>query len=330
MSEPLLRACELSVSRGRREVLHSVDLKLWAGELVALLGPNGAGKSTLLDALAGALEPTAGTVEHRGRVAIALQSAELARRSVQANMLVALAWWGVPREHRRQRARAALEAINAAHLAGRQAGTLSGGERRRVHLARVLAVAPDVLLLDEPFAGLDAEVRAALLQDAERALRAPGRATLVVVHDRAEAWALADRLLILIDGRIVADGSPRDLLARPPSALVARFLGYDGELRIDGGDGDGQVILTRPANVRLDPDGDHAATVTRALALEDGMRLELTLARGHGRLYTTAELPAPRVGDPVRVRVDGGASFPGDRLGEHAVENLVERGVEDR
>ena len=119
-------------------------------------------------------------------------------------------------------------------------------------------------------------------------------------------------------------------MARPPSALVARFLGYDGELRIDPGDGDGQVILTRPANVRLDPDGDHAATVTRALALEDGMRLELTLARGHGRLYTTAELPAPRVGDPVRVRVDGGASFPGDRLGEHAVENLVERGVEDR
>ena len=134
----------------------------------------------------------------------------MARRSVLANLTAALGWWGVPRAQRAQRAREALEAIGAGHLAQRPATALSGGERRRVHLARVLAVRPDVLLLDEPFAGLDPEVRAALLQDAERALRSPERATLVVVHDRAEAWALADRLLILIDGRIVADGPPRD------------------------------------------------------------------------------------------------------------------------
>jgi ABC-type sulfate/molybdate transport systems ATPase subunit len=302
-AEPLLRATGLTVARGRREVLHGLDLELAPGELVALLGPNGAGKSTLLEALSGGLEPASGTIARSGRVALALQSAEMARRSVRANLIAALGWWGVPRAQRGRRADEALAAMGAEHLARRQATALSGGERRRVHLARVLAVAPDVLLLDEPFAGLDAEVRAALLQDAERALRSPERATLVVVHDRAEAWALADRLLILIDGRIVADGAPRVLLADPPTALVARFLGYDGELRTETGD----LILTRPAHVVLDPSGPLAATVTRAVPLEDGFRLELTVPGG--RLYATADLPAPTVGDRVHVRIDGGARY---------------------
>ena len=299
---PLLDASGLTVARGTRTVLHDVDLELRAGELVALLGPNGAGKSTLLDALSGALAPAAGSIERHGSVAVALQSAEMARRSVLANLTVALGWWGVPRRERAPRAREALAAIGAGHLATRPATALSGGERRRVHLARVLAVRPDVLLLDEPFAGLDPEVRAALLQDAERALRSPARATLVVVHDRAEAWALADRLLILIDGRIVADGAPASLLSAPPSALVARFLGYDGELR-DADD----LLLTRAAHVTLDADGSHVATVARLIPLQDGVRLELTLP--HGKLYTVAQLPAPRVGDTVRVRVDGGVRF---------------------
>jgi ABC-type sulfate/molybdate transport systems ATPase subunit len=299
---PLLRATGLTVARGARTVLRDVDLQLRGGELVALLGPNGAGKSTLLDALSGTLAPAGGSIERHGSVAVALQSAEMARRSVLANLTAALGWWGVPRPQRAQRAREALEAIGAGHLAQRPATALSGGERRRVHLARVLAVRPDVLLLDEPFAGLDPEVRAALLSDAERALRSPERATLVVVHDRAEAWALADRLLILIEGRIVADGPPATLLSTPPSALVARFLGYDGELR----DGDG-LLLTRAAHVTIDDAGPYAATVARVIPLQDGVRLELTLA--HGRLYATTELPAPRAGDTVRVRVDGGARF---------------------
>jgi ABC-type sugar transport system ATPase subunit len=160
-----------------------------------------------------------------------------------------------------------------------------------------------VLLLDEPFAGLDAEVRGSLLEDALSALRSSTRATLIVVHDRAEAWALADRLLILIDGRLVASGPPRELLERPPSVEVARFLGFDGSLE-DGGD----VLMTRPAHVVLDPSGPLEGRVTRAIPLEDGMRLELEL--DHGRLYAVAPLPAPQPGETVRLRVDGGARFP--------------------
>jgi hypothetical protein len=171
-----------------------------------------------------------------------------------------------------------------------------------VHLARALAVAPDVLLLDEPFAGLDAETRGVLLADALSALRSESRATLVVVHDRAEAWALADRLLVMIDGRLAAAGAPRELLEHPPTAEVARFLGYDGALR-DGG----ELLLTRPPHVAIDPAGPLAARVVGAVALEDGFRLELELETG--RVFCVAPLPAPRVGDDVRLRVGGGARF---------------------
>jgi ABC-type nitrate/sulfonate/bicarbonate transport system ATPase subunit len=271
-----------------------------------MLGPNGAGKTTLLDALSGGLPPASGTVDRRGRVAVALQAPDLARRTVLANVTLALAWWGVPRAQRTARARGALAAMGVGHLAQRRAATLSGGERRRVHLARALAVSPDILMLDEPFAGLDAETRSNLLEDAMSALRSDSRATLVVVHDRAEAWALADRLLILIDGELVAAGPPRELLESPPNMTVARFLGFDGWLE----EGD-EVLLTRPANVAIDPHGALVARVTRAVALEDGVRLELDLDQG--RLYGVASLPAPRVGDAVRVAVNGGVRFP---LGE--------------
>ena len=299
----LLRCERLTVRRGKRDVVTDVSAELRAGEIVALLGPNGAGKSTLLDALAGALPAAHGRVERQGRVAIALQSPDLARRTVLANVMLALAWWGVPRPERAQRAREALQAIGADHLARRRAATLSGGERRRVHLARAIAVRPDVLLLDEPFAGLDAEVRSNLLEDALSALRSSTRATLVVVHDRAEAWALADRLLILLNGRLAAAGPPRELLERPPSMAVARFLGFDGSLE-DGH----ELLLTRPAHVALDPAGSLEARVTRTVTLEDGIRLELEL--DHGRLYTVAPLPAPRPGEHIRVRIDGGVRFP--------------------
>ncbi|HKO27161.1 MAG TPA: ABC transporter ATP-binding protein [Solirubrobacteraceae bacterium] len=300
---PVLLRCEqLTVRRGRREVVRDVSAELRPGEIVALLGPNGAGKSTLLDALAGALPAASGRIERHGRVAIALQAPDLARRSVLANVILALAWWGVPRAERSGRAREALRAIAAEHLAARPAATLSGGERRRVHLARAIAVRPDVLLLDEPFAGLDAEVRASLLEDALSALRSTTRATLVVVHDRAEAWALADRLLIMIDGRVVASGPPRQLLERPPSVEVARFLGFDG--RLDDGR---EVVLTRPAHVVLDPSGPLEGRVTRVVPLEDGVRLEVELE--DGRLYTVGPLPGPRPGDTIRVRIDGGARF---------------------
>lgn len=302
---PLLAAADLGVRRGRTEVLRGVDLAVGKGEVVAVLGPNGVGKSTLLRALGGLIRPYAGRVERHGRVATALQSPDLARGSARTNVELALAWWGVPRRQRRARAVEALASMRAGHLAGRWGAAMSGGEQRRVHLARAVAVRPDVLLLDEPFAGLDAATRAELLDDTGSVLREHAGAVVVVVHDRAEAWALADRLVVMLDGRVAAQGQPRELLEHPPSPGVARFLGFTGEIR----QGD-HVLLTRPGHVVVDPDGDLTATVTRSVPLEDGSRLELAVTGG--QVAAMVPFMPVRVGDQVRVRVIGGARFPAE------------------
>jgi ABC-type sulfate/molybdate transport systems ATPase subunit len=205
----------------------------------------------------------------------------------------ALAWWGIPRAQRRARALEALSAIGASHLAERSARSLSGGEARRVHLARGLAVGAPLLLLDEPFAGLDPSTRADLLFDAGTALRAAGRAALVVVHDRAEAWALADRVVILLDGRVAADGPPSRIFDRPPSPAVAAFVGFEGTLRERDG-----VRMLRASDVVLDPTGPLEATVRRSIPLADGARLELDTE--HGRLIADAPAPGPQRGARVR------------------------------
>jgi ABC-type sulfate/molybdate transport systems ATPase subunit len=303
VTEVVLRARGVAVARAGATVVHDVDVDLRRGEVVVLIGPNGAGKSTLLAALAGLLPVSAGTVQRDGRVAAALQAPALARRSAQANVEAALAWWGVPRGERGGRALAALSAIGARHLAERPAGALSGGEARRVHLARGLALAPDALLLDEPFAGLDAPTRADLLYDAASALRDERRATLVVVHDRVEAWALADRVLVVLAGRIAADGPPAAVFGDPPTPEVAAFVGFAGHVEEDGA-----VRMLRPQDVAIDPAGPLRARVSRLVPVEDGVRVELAL--DGGRVVAMAPAPGPRPGDEVGVRLLGGVRFP--------------------
>jgi ABC-type sugar transport system ATPase subunit len=296
-----LQIDDLHVRRGRREVLHGIDLTVEAGEVLAILGPNGAGKSTLLETVGRILPASSGGVSFDGRVATVMQNAGLARRTALANVELALAWWGTPRGERRERALTALASLRAEHLADRAATRLSGGERRRVHLARGLAIRPDLLLLDEPFAGLDPEAHAALLADAGTALRAAAGSVVVVVHDRNEAWALADRIAILVEGRLVATGPPQRLLDAPPTVHVARFLGYDGELRQGG-----RLTLTRPAHIVVDPTGDLEATVTRVLPAVDASHVELAVEQGTLRAVVP---PGAAVGDRLRIRVIGGATF---------------------
>jgi ABC-type nitrate/sulfonate/bicarbonate transport system ATPase subunit len=299
----VLRAGGVAVARAGVEVVRGVDLDLRAGEVVVVIGPNGAGKSTLLAALAGLLPAARGTIERNGRVAAALQAPALANRTARANVEAALAWWGVPRRERGDRALAALQAIGARGLADRPSRALSGGEARRVHLARALALRADALLLDEPFAGLDAPARAELLYDAASALRDARRATLVVVHDRAEAWALAERVVVLLDGAVAADGPAAAVFGTPPTPAVAEFVGFVGRLEESG-----TLRLLRPQDVALDDDGLLRARVTRLVPVEDGVRVELAL--DHGRLVALAPAPGPEPGAEVGVRLLGGVTFP--------------------
>jgi ABC-type sulfate/molybdate transport systems ATPase subunit len=300
---PVVVAHEVRVRLGRTDILHDVDFSIAPGEVVALLGPNGAGKTTLLGALSGRLPVAAGQVERHGRVASVLQTPSLVGRSAVANVELALAWWRVPRPQRRRRAMQALNDMQAGHLAKRRADTLSGGEQRRVHLARAVAVSPDLLLLDEPFDGLDPQAHESLRDDTATVLRAADSAVVIVLHDRADAWAMADRIVVLINGRVQADGAPQDILDHPPTPDVARLLGYDGELSTDSG-----LLLTRPTHVSIDPSGELPATVLRAIGVEDGMRLELQT--GRGRVWTRHAGADVRAGDDVTVTIRGGAEFP--------------------
>jgi ABC-type sugar transport system ATPase subunit len=296
----------LRVARGKRVLLDSVDLELRRGEIVVVLGPNGVGKSTMLSVLAGLLPKAGGTITLHGRVAAALQSPALARRSVRANLELAMGWWGVPRGQRAERVQSALALLHIEHLADRFADRLSGGEARRVHFARALALRSDALLLDEPFAGLDPPTRAELLGDTSAALRDINRATMVVVHDRAEAWALADRLIVLLDGRVAAQGTPHDVLDRPDSIDVARFLGFTGRVR----EADGGWRYVRPPQVALDADGPWQGRVTRRVPEEDGVLCEVALEEGE--LQVRSPYPGPRLDERVTLRIDGGVLFEGD------------------
>ena len=128
-----------------------------------------------------------------------------------------------------------------------------------------------------------------------------------MLHDRGEAWALADRILVMLDGEIAADGPPAEILERPPTRRVAGFLGFVGELEETGG-----TRMLRASQVRVDPTGELTATVSRRVPTEDGVRLELTL--DNGRLTAVAPLPGPVQGEAVRVSTEAGVVFGSDDL----------------
>ncbi|MGW5437605.1 heme ABC transporter ATP-binding protein [Nocardia asteroides] len=232
-----LRATGLSVRRGTRTVLDDVDFQVAAGEIVALVGPNGAGKSSLLAALAGELDATAGTVKLEGHALSHWTHADMARRRAvlpqshavgfpfTAREVVAMGrapWLHTPAADRDDELiAAALAATDVTHLAGRVFPSLSGGERARVALARVLAQDTATLLLDEPTAALDLGHQEAVLRLAADRARA-GTAVVVVVHDLGVAAAYADRVSVLDDGRIAADGPPREVLTRELLTQVYR------------------------------------------------------------------------------------------------------------
>ena len=225
--------------RGGSEILRVDELDVCDGEHVSVLGPNGAGKTTLLRLFAGVDRPASGTVtldgvstarggvELRRQVAYATQQPGLLSTSVRRNVELPLRWRKVPRKERARVAAAALERLRVAHLADRRAHELSGGEQQRVNLARALALDPSVLLLDEPAAGLDAQTRSAFFADLEQAL-ADRTATVVHVSHRAEeALRFADRVVVLVAGRVHQVGAPDALTLRPADASVAALVGYD-------------------------------------------------------------------------------------------------------
>ncbi len=233
-----LRAHGLRKALGGRTVVAGLDLEVRPGEIVGLLGPNGAGKTTSFRMLTGLLRPDAGRVELDGadltglplwsRVLKGLgylpqESSVFRGLTVRENVVVALEGRKAPAGE----ALALLEESGLAHLAGQPAGRLSGGERRRLELTRCLAAAPRIVLLDEPFSGVD-PVAVADLQARIRALAARGIGVLLTDHAVREALGICDRALILDAGEVMVEGSPAEVAAHPHAR--ARYLGSNFEL----------------------------------------------------------------------------------------------------
>jgi len=239
-SAPIVALAGIRLERAPGFVLDVPALGIEAGQVLAVIGPNGSGKSTLLRVIGLLQTPDAGDVRVNGRLAhpahalaerrtmaTVFQAPLLADTTVTANVGLGLRFRGVPAGERHARIARWLERFGIAHLADRRARTLSGGEAQRVALARALVLEPSLLLLDEPFTALDEPSRSALIPELAGILTAERVATVLVTHDRAEAMTLADRVAVLLGGRLHQVGDTATVFQSPVSEEVARFVGVE-------------------------------------------------------------------------------------------------------
>ncbi len=346
---PLLTVENARISFDGVDAVRDVSLTVDTAEVVALLGPSGCGKSTLLRGIAG-LEPlTAGRVLLNGsdlagvpvfRRSFSLMfqdGALFAHRSVAANIGYGLQIAGADRALIRRRVRELLHLVGLEGFGERSVATLSGGQAQRVALARALAPNPRLLLLDEPLAALDAALREQLLVDLRRILAETATPTVFVTHDQDEAFAIADRVALMHDGRIRQQGTPRDVWRHPVDAWSARFVGYTTILDHAGsavlrpllpvglGAAATGPLAVRPSAFWLDPEGAFTGRLLSAVPGPDRSLLILDVD-GIGPVHALgADVPgssddraldqygvAPRLGASVRVRFNaaGAAALP--------------------
>ena len=320
-----------------RNVLSGVDLVVPAGTLTAVLGPSGCGKTTLLRIVAGFEEPDAGSVSidgepmagipvHRRRVGMMPQEGALfPYLSVAGNVAFGLASKGVGR---RRAVAHWLDVVGLAGLADARPHELSGGQQQRVALARALAAEPRVLLLDEPFAALDAGLRGRVREDIAAILRAAGTTAILVTHDQAEALSLADSVALLLNGSVAQHGAPDELYQRPASPAVARFVGVTTELpgvsrsglihsalgihrsRVPVSDGPVLVVL-RPEQLRPGGPGDPGGTIGSRRFYGPVTGLEVVLDDESVLTLHVPGATAPGPGERITVCVhDGVLAYP--------------------
>jgi ABC-type sugar transport system ATPase subunit len=223
----------VSFDRDGRRVIDIPSLRIRNGVTTAILGPNGSGKTTLLRLIAGLERPRTGEVRlagmpaRRGQaLAYMFQEQVFLRRSVRENLEIGLELRGIDRLERRARVDDALARLAITHLADRRADRLSGGEGRRVSLARALCLRASLVLLDEPLQGLDQRTYVRLLDELPPLLAAFDATTILVTHSRDEALRLADDLIVIVNGQVHASGNKKTVVCNPCTREVADVLGY--------------------------------------------------------------------------------------------------------
>jgi len=324
-----------------------ISLSIEDGEFVALLGPSGSGKSTLLRLVGGFLRPDTGTVvigdepvagkgswvppERRNLGMVFQQHAVWPHKTVAENVVYPLKLAKVGRSEREERVREALELVGLEGFADRRPETLSGGQRQRVALARALVGRPAALLLDEPFASLDAALRDRLRVELGTLARQTGVTVIHVTHDRTEALALADRVAVLKEGRLEQVAPPREIYASPKTPFVASFVSDaalipvetvdERRLVVKGGDTTFEVgevlapeglaregvLALRPQDVGLSPGG--AAVIRAAMFMGDSCEAHLEW-EGRGLRARTPAENRLESGDRVQPVFVRGTFFP--------------------
>ncbi|MEU1301189.1 ABC transporter ATP-binding protein [Streptomyces shenzhenensis] len=330
----LLSLTSATVRFGGRTVLDAVDLEVAEHEIVCVLGPSGSGKSTLLRAVAGLQPLDAGRVvldgkdqtgvpAHRREVGLMFQDHQLfPQRDVGGNVAFGLRMRGASKERQQAGVRELLDLVGLPGAARRAVDRLSGGEQQRVALARALAPRPRLLMLDEPLGQLDRSLRERLVVELRELFYRLGTTVLAVTHDQGEAFALADRVVVMRDGRIAQSGTPLEVWQRPADEFVARFLGFEnvvgaqvtgavavtpwGKLPVPEPAPQGRrTLLVRPAGVRLGPaDEGLRCTVTARTFKGTHVAVRLEPADGPRLEAACALRAAPEVGSEVGVGFD--------------------------
>ena len=339
----------LSKRYGDHAVVAGVTLDVADGEFLVLLGPSGCGKTTTLRMIAGFVEPSHGAVRigaidvtylppWRRNTGMVFQSYALfPHMTVAENVAFGLEMRKLTKPEIAARAREALRLVQLDAYADRLPRQLSGGQQQRVALARVLAIRPDVLLLDEPLSNLDAKLREEVRVEIRELQRQLGLTTVMVTHDQEEALTVADRLVVMADGEIRQIGSQRDLYERPANRFVAGFVGRstvlqgrvtapgqfetDGGLRLQspaGGLAGQATLVLRPERISLGAvsgmDNHLSGKVEFVSYLGDVLELHVRLSSADRlvvQLANRGDTPVPAIGDTVAVgwKRDAGMIF---------------------
>ena len=297
MAEPRVSLQGVAKCYGETTALADTDLDIAAGEYVVLLGPSGSGKTTLLSILGGFVEPSAGRVIIDGKDVTGLPAARrptatvfqdyalFPHMSVAANIAFGLAMRGMGKAQRREKAEEMLALVGLKGFGRRGVHQLSGGQRQRVALARAVAVDPAVLLLDEPLGALDLALRRQMQEELVRLQRQLNATFVHVTHDQEEAMSIADRVVVMKDGRIEDVGPPARIYLKPASLFAARFMGENNVL-------EGQVVGSANGQTAVD------TILGRLLAdqpAEPGEKVHVALRPE--QLRFSAELGAQALGD---------------------------------
>lgn len=337
MSAPVVRCSRLTKRFDSVLAVDSVDLEIWPGEIIAVLGKSGCGKTTLLRLMAGLEVPTSGSIEiedqevssskyvippeERGIGMVVQEYALFPHMTASAN--VAFGLRGLDSDSRRARIHEVLDLVQLQDLGGRFPYELSGGQQQRVALARTLAPNPVTVLLDEPFSNLDSSMRQSLRHEVEAILRSQRTAAVLVTHDREEAFAIADRVGVMIDGQMLQIDTPDRIYHFPASREVADLTGpCDFVAGVSRGDGgvetelgslgcespagamspeSAATVLVRPDDVELIPDAGGQGIVVAREFRGDQVILSVRLDSGavvRSRRRSFSTLPA---GSRVRV-----------------------------